>query len=414
MNTSSLVEARAISKKYCRDLKKSLWYGLCDIGKEVSGRIQNAEQLRTGEFWALQNVSFSLNPGDALGLLGRNGAGKTSLLRVLNGVMRPDLGFARVRGEVAPLIELGAGFSPILTGRENIYVNAAILGVSGKVVNGIIDAIVDFAEISDFIDMPVQSYSEGMKARLGFSVAAHLNPAVMLVDEVLAVGDMGFQRKCLKRISHYVSQGGILVFVSHNMHLIQSICQRSLVLDGGQVVFDGPTATAVERYARLNEASKVSSPIGTSTKLTETTPVIIDALSIEPVDASVIGPNGSMRLTLMYRALQDIESVTWGFSLWTHDQEVRIATGVAKYNGHLQQLRVGTGAFSCIVCNLPLVSGTYWVKSGIYDSVTGWPIARFGWENAPVSFEIKGPTNEANSRHRIDNDIVELDISWLS
>src|SRR6266542_1198163 len=200
MKTSSLVEVRSVSKKYCRDLKKSLWYGLRDIGKEVTGRIQNAERLRAGEFWALRNVSFALSPGDALGLLGRNGAGKTTLLRVLSGVMRPDMGFARVRGEVAPLIELGAGFSPILTGRENIYVNAAILGVSGKVVDGIIAEIVDFAEISDFIDMPIQSYSEGMKARLGFSVAAHLNPDVMLVDEVLAVGDLGFQRKCLNRI----------------------------------------------------------------------------------------------------------------------------------------------------------------------------------------------------------------------
>jgi lipopolysaccharide transport system ATP-binding protein len=414
MKTSSLVEVRSVSKKYCRDLKKSLWYGLRDIGKEVTGRIQNAERLRAGEFWALRNVSFALSPGDALGLLGRNGAGKTTLLRVLSGVMRPDMGFARVRGEVAPLIELGAGFSPILTGRENIYVNAAILGVSGKVVDGIIAEIVDFAEISDFIDMPIQSYSEGMKARLGFSVAAHLNPDVMLVDEVLAVGDLGFQRKCLNRISRYVSQGGILVFVSHNMHLIQSICQRSLVLDGGQIVFDGPTAAAVERYMCLNESSKANGATTTCAEPTEANPVIIDALSIEAVDATEIFPGGSIRLTLMYRALRDMEWVTWGFSLWTHDQEVRIATSVGKHDGQLQQLRAGSGVFSCVVRNLPLVPRTYCVKSGIYDSVTGWPIARFGWENTPASFEIKGATNEANTRHRIDNDIVDLDVYWLS
>ena len=413
MNTSSLIEVRSISKKYCGDLKKSLWYGLGDIGKEVIGRIQNGERLRAGEFWALRNVSFTLSPGDALGLLGRNGAGKTTLLRVLSGVMRPDVGFARVRGEVAPLIELGAGFSPILTGRENIYINAAILGVSGKAVDEIIDEIVDFAEISDFIDMPIQSYSEGMKARLGFSVAAHLNPDVMLVDEVLAVGDLGFQRKCLNRISRYISQGGILVFVSHNMHLIQSICQRSLVLDGGQAVFDGPTAAAVERYAHLNETSRVNSSIATS-GVTDATPVMIDALSVEAVDATEIYSGGSIRLTLMYRALRNIESVTWGFSLWTHDQEVRIATSVAKHDGQLQQLRAGSGLLSCVVRNLPLVPRTYCVKSGIYDSITGWPIARFGWENAPASFEIKGATNEANSRHRIDNDIVDLDVRWLS
>jgi len=414
MNTLSQVEVRSVSKKYCRDLKKSLWYGLRDIGKEVTGRIQNAERLRAGEFWALRNVSFTLSPGDALGLLGRNGAGKTTLLRVLSGVMRPDMGFARVRGEVTPLIELGAGFSLILTGRENIYVNAAILGVSGKVVDKIIDEIVDFAEIADFIDIPIQSYSEGMKARLGFSVAAHLNPDVMLVDEVLAVGDMGFQRKCIKRISQYVSHGGILVFVSHSMHLIQSVCRRSLVLDGGQVVFDGLTAAAVEHYSRLNEASNVNGSTAISNELTEATPVIIDALSIEAVDATEICPGGSLRLTLMYRALRDIESATWGFSLWSYDQEVRMATSVAKHDGQLQQLCSGRGMLSCVIRNLPLVPKTYCVKSGIYDSVTGWPIARFGWENSPASFEIKGATNEANSRHRIDNDIVDLDVEWLS
>jgi lipopolysaccharide transport system ATP-binding protein len=413
MNSASLVEVRALAKKYCRDLKKSLWYGLHDVGKELTGRSQNAEPLRSGEFWALRNISFVLSSGDTLGLLGRNGAGKTTLLRVLSGVIRPDIGFAKVRGEVAPLVELGAGFSPVLTGRENIYVNAAILGLSGRAVNGIIDEIVEFAEISDFIDIPVKCYSEGMKARLGFSVAAHLNPDVMLVDEVLAVGDVSFQRKCLNRIAHYVSQGGILVLVSHNMHLIQSICRRCLVLDGGEAVFDGPTAAAIERFVCLNESSKQNGSAATSTGPTEANPVIIDALSVEAVDAAEICLGGSIRLTLTYRALRDMDSVTWGFSLWTHDQEVRIATSVAKYDGKRQPLRGGSGVLSCIVRHLPLVPRTYCVKSGIYDSITGWPIARFGWENAATAFEIKGAMTEVNSRHRIDNDIINLDVRWL-
>ena len=414
MNSASLVEVRGLSKKYCRDLKKSLRYGLHDIGKEFTGRLPNAEPLRSGEFWALRNVSFALSSGDSLGLLGRNGAGKTTLLRVLTGVIRPDMGLARVRGGIAPLIELGAGFSPVLTGRENIYVNAAILGLSGRAVSGIIDEIVDFAEISDFIDMPVKSYSEGMRARLGFSIAAHLKPDVMLVDEVLAVGDLSFQRKCLNRISNYVSQGGILVLVSHNMHLIQSVCRRSLVLDGGEVLFDGPTVGAMERYARLNESSKLNRSGAISTDPTEANPVVIDALSVEAVDTAEIRLGGSIRLTLAYRALRNIESVTWGFSIWTRDQEVRIATSVAKYDGRNQQLRAGSGVLSCIVRNLPLVPRTYCVKSGIYDSVTGWPIARFGWENAATAFEIKDAATEANSRHLIDNDIINLDVRWLA
>ncbi len=411
MNSSALIDARSLAKKYCRDLKKSLWYGLSDIGKEITGRMGAAERLRPGEFWALRDVSFQLTPGEALGLLGRNGAGKTTLLRILSGLMRPDEGVARLRGKVAPLIELGAGFSPVLTGRENIFVNAAILGVSARVVSREIDAIVDFAEISDSIDAPIQSYSEGMKARLGFAVAAHLNPDIMLVDEVLAVGDMGFQRKCLKRISQYLSDGGILVFVSHNMHLIQSICQRSIVLDGGRVVFDGSTVAAVARYTRLNE-SKIEGSAKSPAEPSEQTPVVIDGVSIVPSDAIEISPGGSFQLTLRYRSLRDMESVTWGFSLWTHDQEVRIATSVGKHDGHMQRLCAGGGALSCVVRNLPLVPRTYCVRAGIYDAVTGWPIARFGWEDAPASFEVQGPTNEENSRHRIDNDIVNLDVWW--
>jgi hypothetical protein len=198
------------------------------------------------------------------------------------------------------------------------------------------------------------------------------------------------------------------------MHLIQSICQRSLVLDRGEIVFDGPTAGAIEAYARLNENSKMNAPAAASNDPTDANPVVIDALSVEAVDAAEICSGGSIRLTLAYRALRDMESVTWGFSLWTRDLGVRIATSVAKYDGKNQQLRCGKGVLSCIVRNLPLVPRTYCVKSGIYDCANGWPIARFGWENAAAEFEIKGATTEVNSRHRIDNDIIDLDVRWLS
>src|SRR5262249_33110376 len=177
---------------------------------------------------------------------------KETLFRLCNGLIGAETGIIGIHGRVTPLIELGAGFAPILTGRENIYVNGAILGLPGKIVDDRIDAIIDFAEIGDFIDTPVQSYSEGMKARLGFAVAVHLVPDLMLVDEVLSVGGLGFQRTCLKHMARYLSKGGPRILVSHHMHLIQSICGRCLVFDAGKIVFDGTTPGGFKKYSTLN------------------------------------------------------------------------------------------------------------------------------------------------------------------
>ena len=412
MKHQSRVEVRCLSKKFCRNLRKSLWYGIQDIAREVLCRTQHPEQLRSEEFWALRDVSFSLFPGDALGLLGRNGAGKTTLLRLLNGLIRPDMGFIKIHGRVTPLIELGTGFAPVLTGRENIYVNGAILGLPGKIVDDYMDAIIDFAEIGDFIDTPVQCYSEGMKARLGFAVAAHLVPDMMLVDEVLAVGDLGFQRKCLKQMATYLSNGGALILVSHNMHLIQSICQRCLVLDAGKVLFDGTTSGAVEIYSRLNTYLPSGSDDNNAIFLNESNPVVIDRVDIHPFQAADIRTGGAMQITVHFRSLEELVPVTWGFSLWTADQEMRVATNLAKYDGKLHRLCSGSGTFSCVVKELPLIPRKYFLKSGIYDVETGWPIARFGWEQAAVCFQIDGEETEANSRHRIDQDIINLNVEW--
>ena len=189
-----LVKAENLSKKFCKDLKTSLWYGLQDL---LPGRHKDREEtrLRPKEFWALKDINFELRRGECLGLIGHNGAGKSTLLKILNGLINPDAGQVTMRGRVGALIELGAGFNPILTGRENIYNNGAVLGFTRKEINEKIEAIIDFAEIRDFIDMPVQNYSSGMKVRLGFSVAAQMEPDVLIIDEVLAVGDIGFRHK---------------------------------------------------------------------------------------------------------------------------------------------------------------------------------------------------------------------------
>jgi lipopolysaccharide transport system ATP-binding protein len=229
------IEVSQISKRYCRSLKRSLWYGIRDIGNEVSGRGQQADHLRPSEFWALEDVSFAVERGESLGLVGHNGAGKTTLLKLINGLVKPSSGMITVRGSVRALIALGAGFNPVLTGRENIRVASAVLGFSEQETRDQYDAIIDFSELEEFIDTPVQSYSSGMVARLGFAVAVHTRPDILLVDEVLAVGDLSFAMKCFQKIGSFRAEGGAILLVSHNPYAIRRNCDRVLWLERGRV-----------------------------------------------------------------------------------------------------------------------------------------------------------------------------------
>jgi lipopolysaccharide transport system ATP-binding protein len=237
-----------VSKKFCRSLKRSLWYGLSDLGSELIGNSKFHDHLRKDEFWAVRQVSFSVEPGEALGLIGHNGAGKTTLLRMLNGLIKPDAGRIEIRGRMQALIALGAGFNPILTGRENIYINASVLGIPKAEIDRRFDQIVEFSGLSESIDMPVQSYSSGMVVRLGFSIAAHLEPDILLVDEVLAVGDLAFRTKCQVRIQELKRAGVAIIFVSHNLHAISHVCSRAIAIEKGQVLYDGEVERAIDIY----------------------------------------------------------------------------------------------------------------------------------------------------------------------
>ncbi len=237
MNNDILVKVEGVSKKFCRDLKRSLFYGVKDISSELFGSKKNG-QLRKDEFWAVDNVSFELKRGECLGLIGHNGAGKSTLLKLLNGLLKPDKGKITMHGRIGALIELGAGFNPILTGRENIYNNGAVLGFSKKEIDAKYDAIVAFAEMDEFIDMPVQNYSSGMKVRLGFAVASQMEPDVLLIDEVLAVGDIGFKVKCFNRITELLRNSAV-VFVSHAMPQIARICSEVKMMEHGKSSYIG-------------------------------------------------------------------------------------------------------------------------------------------------------------------------------
>ena len=212
----------------------------------------------TEEFWALQNIGFEIQHGDRVGIIGRNGAGKSTLLKILSRITEPTLGNVTIKGRVASLLEVGTGFHPELTGRENIFLNGAILGMSKAEIKKKFDEIVAFAEVEKFLDTPVKRYSSGMYVRLAFAVAAHLEPEILIVDEVLAVGDAQFQKKCLGKMEEVGKEGRTVLFVSHNMAMISNLCQKAIVLDAGRLSFQGPTSEAVLKYYQGAEAKSAS------------------------------------------------------------------------------------------------------------------------------------------------------------
>lgn len=243
-----VLSVKGVSKKFCRDLKRSLFYGIQDITSELVGIRNKNEKLRPKEFWALNNVSFELRRGEALGLIGPNGSGKTTLLRVISGLIRPDTGSVEVKGRLAPLIALGAGFIPVLTGRENVYTNMSVLGVSKKEINKRFQNVLDFAEIGDAIDAPVQTYSSGMAARLGFASAIHTEPEILLIDEVLAVGDIKFKAKCYRKLHELRQKGTSFILVNHNPQAILNVCDSAIYLSKGKLMASGDTETLLSKY----------------------------------------------------------------------------------------------------------------------------------------------------------------------
>jgi len=249
MERETLVKVDHVGKKFCRDLKTSLWYGVKDLTSEFLGRSKgNDVALRPKEFWAVKDISFELKRGECLGLIGRNGAGKSTLLKMLNGLIKPDKGRIEMNGRIGALIELGSGFNPILTGRENIYNNGSVLGISKKEINLVMDEIIAFSEIEEFIDTPVQYYSSGMKVRLGFSVAVHMKPDVLILDEVLAVGDSGFKMKSFNKINEMMRTAAV-IFVSHSMPNIANITNKILLMDGGKTDYYGDDISeGIDRY----------------------------------------------------------------------------------------------------------------------------------------------------------------------
>ena len=244
---SYLLEIRDLSKCYSKDLKKSIRYASSEIFKSSIGIKTEHDDLRDTEFWALRNINLNLRRGDVLAVLGHNGAGKSTLLKCIANKIRPSKGSVAVNGKLGHMIEMSAGFDPLLTGRENVVLRGRLMGIRGKALQAYVDEVKEFAEIDDFFDSAVQFYSSGMKSRLGFAASSSIEPDVLIIDEVLAVGDLGFRLKCYQRMNE-LSRKCAVIFVSHSLGQVARMCNRAIYLEKGQMLYDGAVQQALSLY----------------------------------------------------------------------------------------------------------------------------------------------------------------------
>jgi len=286
-----VIEVHGLSKRYVLQHESrhdNLRDQLHHTARKLWRRVRWGTGFKTEEFWALRDISFAVERGEVLGIVGRNGAGKSTLLKILSRITEPTSGNIRLRGRVASLLEVGTGFHPDLTGRENIFLNGAILGMSRAEIRRKFDEIVAFAEVERFLDTPVKRYSSGMYVRLAFAVAAHLEPEILIVDEVLAVGDLAFQKKCVGKMQSVAAQEGrTVLFVSHNLHAVRRLCTRALLLAGGRLAAAGPTQTILAQFAEGIEGDTGSAVPAPSPELL--TQAYVTGAWIETPDGQPLG-----------------------------------------------------------------------------------------------------------------------------
>jgi ABC-type polysaccharide/polyol phosphate transport system ATPase subunit len=355
---------------------------------------------RATEIVALEGVSFVVEPGSAVGLVGRNGSGKTTLLRLLSGIIRPTSGHVEVGGRVGSLLELGAGFHPDLSGRENVFLNGSIHGLKRSYIREQLDEIVAFAGLEEFIDLPVRTYSSGMYMRLGFAIAAHIDADILLLDEVFAVGDEQFQRKCFGKIFEFKQRGGTIVFVSHDAAAVERLCDRAILLRSGHVEFDGPTHDAIVRYRRLLAGERDPDERGAGLKEWGSGEARIE-------EVSLLGPDGDERtqvlagepftLRLRIGAAAEIPPPRVSFEL--RDSSGLLLAGESQSIGDLGW--DGGGVIRFEVDHPPLADGRFHLRLGLSDE-TGERL--YHWLDDALTFVVYPPGDERG--------VVRLEGRW--
>ena len=299
------------------DKHRTFGEAVTDLAKRPFRSFRDRAGLTGDEFWALRDLSFEIHEGEVVGLIGRNGAGKSTLLKTLARISEPTAGFADIHGRVGSLLEVGTGFHPELTGRENVYLNGSVLGMSREEITRKFDEIVEFSGVAKFIETPVKRYSSGMQMRLAFAVAANIEPEILLIDEVLSVGDSEFQKKCLGKMDEVAGHGRTVLFVSHNMGAIQNLCSRTIMLEHGRMVADGPTDQVIAAYLGSAKESSWTNP-----EAHPEGPVIVESIGLTQNGREAppyLDPSQPTELTVHYEVTQPIDHLLLGFDVRSND-----------------------------------------------------------------------------------------------
>lgn len=380
MSSDIVISARGLGKTY-RAYRHPLDGLLHRISLGGLGRYR--------EFHALRDVNFEVRRGETVGIIGRNGSGKSTLLQLICGIRKPTSGTVQVNGRVSALLELGAGFHPEFTGRENVFLQGAIQGLSRQEMEARFDDIAAFADIGEFIDQPVKTYSSGMFVRLAFAVSAHVSPDVLVVDEALSVGDITFQRKCTEKMQALRSAGATILVVSHDLHLVERFCDRTLVLDHGRSVCDAPAQEATAFYRNLvqRQQDAESAALNSPEMRYATGEVAL-------LEAQIMGTDGHPRsqfvtgedivVTLRYEAQKPMRNVYFGCSVWA-GAETRVATAsmIAEQPEPYREELDGEFEVSMVLPQVPLLPGTYSLRGGIYDEKLHYAHCLWGWTGTP-------------------------------
>ena len=370
------VEVHNLSKAYRLGTERKKLDGFFEtLGDWMKSPLREARRLSEDwsdspdTFWALRDANFTVEPGEVVGLIGRNGAGKSTLLKILSRIVEPTQGRAVLRGRVSSLLEVGTGFNPELSGRENIYLNGAILGMSRAEINRKFDDIVEFSEVGKFLDTQVKRYSSGMYVRLAFAVAAHLDPHIMIVDEVLAVGDAAFQKKCLGKMSDVVNEGRTVLFVSHQMDAVAGLCGSVHVVAGGQVGPKLDTETGIAQYLGASEAAQ-NVPLAERQRTQDKKrPPIFHGLRVLTADGSetrTVPINGELTFEIQLQDFDEPGNFTCGVAL-LNGRGQRVALFHSEYHSGLTMKGTSRKELRCHVPQLPLAPGPYAVELVISD-----------------------------------------------
>jgi lipopolysaccharide transport system ATP-binding protein len=362
-----VLSVRNVSKKFCRNLRRSMGYGIKDLARNLVGLSAFESQpsaLRKDEFWALKDISFDLKRGEALGLIGDNGCGKTTMLRLITGIFPPDEGLMATRGRVGALIALGAGFHPHLTGRDNVFLNGAILGLTREEIVDQFEAITQFAEIGEFLDAPVSTYSSGMRVRLGFAIAVHVNPSLLLVDEILAVGDASFQTKCMEKMDEIRSSDKAVILVTHSLYRIESLCDRALWMDHGGMVKEGDARFVVNAYLEKQDALMLESKKRAPNKARVVDPSDdwVRILSVEVINAKgesvdALPFGAPMKIRAKYNAARKLRLPV--FAMRFHNRGQGVLDVSMMVDGHGPEFIEGEGTVECDLGRVPLTPKVY-------------------------------------------------------